>query len=98
MHGRFTAATAARVAGRWSRTVQSGSRSRCRPTTPRRFKQVRPGHDLPIATGERVHVLAEFRELFEQGTIDIVQADLTHFGGFTGTAQAGRLGRAPTAC
>ena len=29
-------------------------------------------------------MLSEFRELFEQGTIDIVQADLTHFGGFTG--------------
>ena len=36
----------------------------------------------PIATGERVHANREFRELFETGCIDIVQADLTHFGGF----------------
>jgi galactonate dehydratase len=29
-------------------------------------------------------VPAEFRELFEEGLVDVVQADLTHFGGFTG--------------
>src|SRR5919197_1577670 len=38
----------------------------------------------PIATGERLHVLADFRAIIEQGLVDIVQADLTHFGGFTG--------------
>ena len=29
-------------------------------------------------------MLPEFRELLEGGLVDIVQADLTHFGGFTG--------------
>jgi galactonate dehydratase len=48
------------------------------------LKRVRAGTTLPIATGERVHEVPEFRELFESGTVDIVQADLTHLGGFTG--------------
>jgi L-alanine-DL-glutamate epimerase-like enolase superfamily enzyme len=27
--------------------------------------------------------VSEFRELFEAGTVDVVQADLTHLGGLT---------------
>jgi galactonate dehydratase len=53
------------------------------PYNPAGLRQVRAGTWLPLATGERLHVLAEFRELFEDGLVDIVQADLTHFGGFT---------------
>jgi galactonate dehydratase len=45
---------------------------------------VRAGTTLPMATGERIHVLPEFRELLEDGLVDVVQADITHFGGFTG--------------
>jgi galactonate dehydratase len=54
------------------------------PYNPAGLRRVRAGTSLPIATGERIHVLPEFRELFEQGLVDVVQADLTHFGGFTG--------------
>ena len=45
--------------------------------------------------------MGEFRELFEGGLVDIVQADLTHFGGFTtmrrlaGWAMAYQLPLAP---
>lgn len=45
---------------------------------------MRAATSIPIATGERVHAVAEFRELLEGGLVDILQADLTHIGGFTG--------------
>ena len=37
---------------------------------------------IPIATGERAHTIADIREFVETGVADIVQTDLTHFGGF----------------
>lgn len=36
---------------------------------------------IPIATGERIHTLYEYRELFELGAADIIQPDITHLGG-----------------
>ncbi len=36
---------------------------------------------IPIATGERIHTLYEYRELFELGCADIIQPDITHIGG-----------------
>ena len=36
---------------------------------------------IPIATGERIHTLYEYRELFELGAADIIQPDITHIGG-----------------
>jgi len=37
----------------------------------------------PIATGERMFSRFEFKELFEQGVVDVVQPDLSHAGGIT---------------
>ena len=37
---------------------------------------------IPIATGERIHTRHEYRELFEQQSADIIQPDITHFGGW----------------
>jgi galactonate dehydratase len=36
---------------------------------------------IPVATGERMHTPYEFRELFELQAADIIQPDITHFGG-----------------
>jgi galactonate dehydratase len=83
MHGRFTAATAVRVARALEPFGPAWIEEPVPPYNPARLRQVRAGTWLPVATGERLHVLAEFRELFEDGLVDIVQADLTHFGGFT---------------
>ena len=55
----------------------------------------------PIATGERLCSLEDFRRLFEMGGCDICQADLTHCGGFSGArriaalADAHRIAMAP---
>lgn len=84
MHGRFTAATAVRVAAALEAYCPEWIEEPVPPYHPAAFRRVRTSTTLPIATGERVHHLPEFRELFEDGTVDIVQADLTHFGGFTG--------------
>src|SRR5215216_2773092 len=40
---------------------------------------------IPLATGERMHTPHEYRELFELQAADIVQADITHYGGMLAT-------------
>jgi galactonate dehydratase len=82
MHGRFTPATAVTVARLLEPYEPEWIEEPVPPYNPALLRQVRAGTRLPIATGERVHTLAEFRELFEGGLVDVVQADLTHFGGF----------------
>ncbi|MFB6140690.1 MAG: galactonate dehydratase [Halosimplex sp.] len=37
----------------------------------------------PIATGERMFSRWDFKEVFEQGVVDVVQPDLSHAGGIT---------------
>ncbi|WP_276254043.1 galactonate dehydratase [Halomontanus rarus] len=37
----------------------------------------------PIATGERMFSRWDFKEVFEQGTVDIIQPDLSHAGGIS---------------
>jgi galactonate dehydratase len=37
----------------------------------------------PIATGERLFSRWDFRDLFEQGVVDVIQPDLSHAGGIT---------------
>jgi galactonate dehydratase len=40
---------------------------------------------VPVATGERIHEPHAFRELFEYEAADIIQVDITHFGGILNT-------------
>lgn len=40
---------------------------------------------IPVATGERIHTPTEVRELFALQAADILQTDLTHFGGLMNT-------------
>ena len=37
----------------------------------------------PIATGERMYSRWDFKEVFEQGSVDVIQPDLSHAGGIT---------------
>ena len=37
---------------------------------------------MTIATGERAHTIEDIRQFIERGIVDVVQVDLTHFGGF----------------
>ena len=38
---------------------------------------------VPIATGERMYSRWDFKEIFEQGVVDVIQPDLSHAGGIT---------------
>ncbi len=82
MHGRFTPATASRIAGKLERFAPEWIEEPVPPENPEAMRRVRAATNLPIATGERAHVMEDIRPFIEQGLVDVVQVDLTHFGGF----------------
>jgi galactonate dehydratase len=84
MHGRFSPSAAARVAAAVEPFEPEWIEEPVPPYNAASLRRVRRHTNLPIATGERVHVVSEFRELIEGGLVDVVQADITHCGGFTG--------------
>src|SRR5256885_9330936 len=78
MHGRFTPATAIRVAALLERYDAEWIEEPVPPENAAALGRVRAGTRIPIATGERAHTNAECRELIECGGAGILQADLTH--------------------
>jgi galactonate dehydratase len=82
MHGRFTPATAAQVAGLLEPYDPEWIEEPVPPENAAALGRVRAATGLTIATGERAHSLEEIRPFIEQGLVDVVQVDLTHFGGF----------------
>ena len=82
MHGRFTPATAVRVAAALEPYAPDWIEEPVPPENPEAMKRVRQASRLPIATGERAHLMEDIRPFIEQGLVDIVQVDMTHFGGF----------------
>ena len=84
MHGRFSPGAAAEIAAELEPFAPAWLEEPVPLDNPTGLARVRSATRRPIATGERIHLLADFRQIIEQGLVDIVQADLTHFGGFTG--------------
>jgi len=82
MHGRFTPATAARVAAMLEPYDPEWIEEPVPPENAAALQRVRASTRIPIATGERAHTIADIREFVETGAADIVQVDRTHFGGF----------------
>ena len=82
MHGRFTPATAVRVASMLEPFDPEWIEEPVPPENAAALARVKAATRIPIATGERAHSIAEIREFVETGVADVVQADLTHFGGF----------------
>ena len=82
MHGRFAPDVAARVAGAVESLQPAWIEEPVGPENVRGLRRVRDATALPIATGERVHSLGDFHAFIEDGLVDVIQADLTHFGGF----------------
>ena len=101
MHGRFTADEAARLARDLEPHRPAWIEEPVPPESPGPLRRVRAATSLPIASGERIHTLEEFRDYLEEGVVDVVQADLTHFGGFgpmkhlAALAEASYLSMAP---
>jgi galactonate dehydratase len=84
MHGRFSPAVAAQIAAELEPFAPAWLEEPVPFDSPTGLARVRAATRRPIATGEHLHPLADFRPIIEHGVVDIVQADLTHFGGFTG--------------
>ena len=82
LHGRFTSATAAAVAKLLEPYAPEWIEEPTPPENPVAYRAVRAATTLPIATGERAHTMEDIRGFIEGGLVDIVQVDLTHFGGF----------------
>jgi len=84
MHGRFSADVAAELAADLEPLQPAWVEEPVALDIPTGLARVRGATRVPIATGERIHLLSDYRTIIEQGLVDIVQADLTHFGGITG--------------
>jgi galactonate dehydratase len=85
MHGRFTSAAAARVAAMLEPYDPEWIEEPVPPDNDEALARVRGATRIPIATGERAHTIADIRPIVERGLADIIQIDLTHFGGFLPT-------------
>ena len=82
MHGRFTPATAIRVAALLEPYDPEWIEEPVPPDNASALRRVRSATRIPVATGERAHTIAECREIIESGSADVLQMDLTHFGGY----------------
>ncbi|MFJ8670297.1 mandelate racemase/muconate lactonizing enzyme family protein, partial [Streptomyces sp. NPDC093600] len=85
MHGRFSPATAIRIAHEMAPYHPAWLEEPVPPENLKALQKVADKVTTPIATGERIHDRIEFRELFETQAADIIQPDLGHIGGILET-------------
>ncbi len=73
----------------------------CWPESAAEMAQIKAAVSTPIATGERLTHLSQFKDLLAIGACDVVQPDITHCGGLTAVrkiaaiAEAHRVAVAP---
>jgi galactonate dehydratase len=77
MHGRFSPATAIRVARDLEPFDPSWVEEPVPPDNMKALAKAARHIRIPVATGERLHHKMEFRELFELQACDIIQPDVT---------------------
>jgi galactonate dehydratase len=88
MHGRFNPITAIELSRELARFRPGWVEE---PVPPENLAALKKASDvistlgIPVATGERMHTMYEYRELFELQAADIIQPDITHFGGLLNT-------------
>ncbi len=88
MHGRFNPVTAISLTNSLAAFRPGWIEEPVPPENLRALQKVAQAIaplGIPVATGERMHTPYEFRELFELQAADIVQVDLTHYGGMLAT-------------
>ena len=83
MHGRFNPATAILMANKLEKFRLAWVEEPVPPENLLELKRVAERVSSPIATGERLHTMNEFRPLFDLSAVDIIQPDISHFGGLT---------------
>ncbi|WP_433798452.1 mandelate racemase/muconate lactonizing enzyme family protein [Actinomycetospora sp. CA-084318] len=87
MHGRFAPSEAIRIAAMLTDAGVDPSwiEEPVPPANLSALTQVAAHTDIPIATGERIHDRVEFREIFENRSVDVIQPDIGHLGGIAET-------------
>jgi galactonate dehydratase len=85
MHGRFAPMVAIALARELEPFAPGWIEEPVPPHNLKALRKVAEGVSIPVATGERLHTRYEFRELFELQCADILQPDITHFGGLLET-------------
>jgi galactonate dehydratase len=85
MHGRFNPATAIELAHELEAFKPSWIEEPVPPENLAALKKASEKISLPVATGERLHTRYDYRQLFELQAADIIQPDITHFGGLLET-------------
>jgi galactonate dehydratase len=88
MHGRFNPVTAVEMTRELSRFQPAWIEEPVPPENLSALRDVRSAVlplGIPVATGERMHTAYEYRELFALQCADIIQPDITHFGGLLNT-------------
>jgi galactonate dehydratase len=85
MHGRFSPATAVRVARDLEPFEPTWAEEPVPPDNLKALAKAARQMRIPVATGERLHHKQEFRELFELQACDIIQPDVTECCGLLET-------------
>jgi galactonate dehydratase len=85
MHGRFNPATAIMMAQKLEHIRPAWIEEPVPPPNMHELRRVAEKVNIPVATGERLHTMHEYRALFETHAVDIIQPDITHFGGLAQT-------------
>jgi galactonate dehydratase len=88
MHGRFNPVTAVEIARELAPYKPAWIEEPVPPENMAALRDVREAVlplGIPIATGERIHTPYEYRDLFAQRAADIIQPDISHFGGLLAT-------------
>lgn len=88
MHGRFNPSTALAMMHELAPYTPGWFEEPVPPENIRALQKVSLASaplGIPIATGERLHTAHEYREVFELQAADIIQADITHYGGILAT-------------
>jgi len=88
MHGRFNPVTAIEMITALAPYQPSWCEEPVPPENLAALKKVAQAVaplGIPIATGERIHSLPDYRELFELQAADVIQPDITHLGGLLNT-------------
>jgi galactonate dehydratase len=83
MHGRFNPATAILMANKLEKFRLAWVEEPVPPENLSELKRVAERISSPIAVGERLHTMNEFRPVFDLYAVDIIQPDISHFGGLT---------------
>ncbi|HLJ59897.1 MAG TPA: mandelate racemase/muconate lactonizing enzyme family protein [bacterium] len=94
MHGRFTASQATALARDLERFAPGWIEEPVPPDQPGALARVAAHTTIPIATGERLHTRAAFRDLLAENVADVLQPDLTHCGGLLETKKIAAMAEA----